>query len=121
MQDTAFAGEKKQKSITNLPILLQPFHPLKKGWEQPLRLNPVTFPLSLQIGGPQEVEAGVFAKENMSKPVVAYIAGLTAPKGCRMGHAGAIISEAVLVGGTSNIIPFRRPFFFLIQLVVVLI
>ncbi len=46
-----------------------------------------------EIGGPQEVEAGVFAKENMSKPLVAYIAGLTAPKGRRMGHAGAIISS----------------------------
>jgi len=47
-----------------------------------------------EIGGPQEVEAGMFAKEHMSKPVVAYIAGLTAPKGRRMGHAGAIISSS---------------------------
>ena len=46
-----------------------------------------------EIGGPQEVEAGLFAKEHMSKPVVAYIAGLTAPEGRRMGHAGAIISS----------------------------
>lgn len=46
-----------------------------------------------EIGGPQEVEAGMFAKEHMKKPVVAYIAGLTAPKGRRMGHAGAIISS----------------------------
>ncbi|MFI3178619.1 MAG: succinate--CoA ligase subunit alpha [Methylococcaceae bacterium] len=47
-----------------------------------------------EIGGPQEVEAGLFAKEHMSKPVIAYIAGLTAPEGRRMGHAGAIISSA---------------------------
>ncbi len=46
-----------------------------------------------EIGGPQEIEAGIFAKEHMNKPVVAYIAGLTAPKGRRMGHAGAIISS----------------------------
>ena len=45
-----------------------------------------------EIGGPQEVEAGKFAKDNMSKPVVAYIAGLTAPRGRVMGHAGAIVS-----------------------------
>ncbi|MEM6998731.1 MAG: succinate--CoA ligase subunit alpha [Pseudomonadota bacterium] len=45
-----------------------------------------------EIGGPQEVEAAQWAKDNMSKPVVGYIAGLTAPKGTRMGHAGAIIS-----------------------------
>jgi len=45
-----------------------------------------------EIGGPQEVEAGKFAKENMSKPLIAYIAGLTAPKGRVMGHAGAIVS-----------------------------
>ena len=45
-----------------------------------------------EIGGPQEAEAGQWAKENMSKPVAAYIAGLSAPKGRKMGHAGAIIS-----------------------------
>lgn len=45
-----------------------------------------------EIGGPQEAEAAAFAREKMNKPVVAYIAGLSAPKGKRMGHAGAIIS-----------------------------
>ena len=45
-----------------------------------------------EIGGPQEVEAAMWVKENMTKPVIGYIAGLTAPKGRRMGHAGAIIS-----------------------------
>jgi len=45
-----------------------------------------------EIGGPQEVAAGEFARENMKKPVIAYIAGLTAPKGRVMGHAGAIVS-----------------------------
>jgi len=47
-----------------------------------------------EIGGPQEVEAGLYAKEHMTKPLIAYIAGLTAPEGRRMGHAGAIISSA---------------------------
>jgi malate-CoA ligase subunit alpha len=47
-----------------------------------------------EIGGQQEVEAGIYASKHMNKPVVAYIAGLTAPKGRRMGHAGAIISSA---------------------------
>jgi malate-CoA ligase subunit alpha len=45
-----------------------------------------------EIGGPQEAEASLFVRENMSKPVIGYVAGLTAPKGRRMGHAGAIIS-----------------------------
>jgi len=45
-----------------------------------------------EIGGPQEAEGAMFYKENMKKPVIGYIAGLTAPKGRRMGHAGAIIS-----------------------------
>ncbi|MEO1493023.1 MAG: succinate--CoA ligase subunit alpha [Pseudomonadota bacterium] len=45
-----------------------------------------------EIGGPQEAEAAAYARDHMSKPVVAYIAGLSAPKGRKMGHAGAIIS-----------------------------
>jgi malate-CoA ligase subunit alpha len=45
-----------------------------------------------EIGGPQEAAAGEYARDHMKKPVIAYIAGLSAPKGRRMGHAGAIIS-----------------------------
>jgi malate-CoA ligase subunit alpha len=47
-----------------------------------------------EIGGPQEAEAAKWVSENMSKPVIGYVAGLTAPKGRRMGHAGAIISAS---------------------------
>jgi len=45
-----------------------------------------------EIGGPQEAEAAAYVRDHMKKPVVAYIAGLSAPKGRKMGHAGAIIS-----------------------------
>ncbi len=45
-----------------------------------------------EIGGPQEAEAAEYIRDHVTKPVVAYVAGLTAPKGRTMGHAGAIIS-----------------------------
>jgi len=54
-----------------------------------------------EIGGPQEAEASAWIKDNMSKPVIGFVAGLTAPKGRRMGHAGAIISA---VGDSASMI-----------------
>ncbi|PKT99630.1 succinate--CoA ligase subunit alpha, partial [Neisseria meningitidis] len=46
----------------------------------------------VERGGTGEEEAAEYIQSNVSKPVVGYIAGVTAPKGKRMGHAGAIIS-----------------------------
>jgi malate-CoA ligase subunit alpha len=45
-----------------------------------------------EIGGSQEAEGAEYVRDHMTKPVVAYIAGLSAPKGRQMGHAGAIVS-----------------------------
>jgi succinyl-CoA synthetase alpha subunit len=45
-----------------------------------------------EIGGPDEAEAARWCKDNMRKPIVGFIAGVTAPAGKRMGHAGALIS-----------------------------
>ena len=47
-----------------------------------------------EIGGPDEAEAAIWCKDNMKKPIVGFIAGVTAPAGKRMGHAGALISGA---------------------------
>jgi succinyl-CoA synthetase alpha subunit len=45
-----------------------------------------------EIGGQAEEDAAAYIKNHVTKPVVAYIAGVTAPKGKRMGHAGAVIA-----------------------------
>jgi succinyl-CoA synthetase alpha subunit len=69
-----------------------------------------------EIGGTDEQNAAAFVKEKVTKPVVGFIAGLTAPKGRRMGHAGAIISgssgtaeEKLAAFNAAGISIMRRP------------
>jgi succinyl-CoA synthetase alpha subunit len=69
-----------------------------------------------EIGGTDEQNAAAFVKQQVTKPVVGFIAGQTAPKGRRMGHAGAIISgssgtaeEKIAAFGAAGIGIMRRP------------
>jgi succinyl-CoA synthetase alpha subunit len=69
-----------------------------------------------EIGGTDEQNAAAFVKEKVTKPVVGFIAGQTAPKGRRMGHAGAIISgssgtaeEKLAAFEAAGIAIMRRP------------
>lgn len=83
-------GQSTSLSIGGDPINGCDFITALKGFEQ----DPNTHAVLLigEIGGPQEVEAARWAREHMDKPLIAYIAGVSAPPGRRMGHAGAIIA-----------------------------
>ncbi len=83
-------GQSTAIGIGGDPIIGSPFTSLLPLFEA----DPQTEALVLigEIGGTAEEEAATWIKANMTKPVVAFIAGATAPPGRRMGHAGAIIS-----------------------------
>lgn len=83
-------GQTTSVGIGGDPINGSSFVDMLKLFEEDLETEAVM--MIGEIGGPQEAEASLFVKENMKKPVIGYVAGLTAPKGRRMGHAGAIIS-----------------------------
>ncbi|HEX3236740.1 MAG TPA: succinate--CoA ligase subunit alpha [Gemmatimonadales bacterium] len=83
-------GQSTSVGIGGDPINGSSFVDMLKLFEQDPETDAVV--MIGEIGGPQEAEAALFVKENMTKPVIGYVAGLTAPKGRRMGHAGAIIS-----------------------------
>lgn len=72
------------------PIIGLSFKELLKMFEEDEQTNLIV--LIGEIGGDLEIQAANYIKNNVTKPVVAFIAGQTAPKGKRMGHAGAIIS-----------------------------
>ena len=73
------------------------FEPLTELFEQDPKTKATV--LIGEIGGRAEEDAAEYIQEKISKPVIAYIAGRTAPEGKRMGHAGAIVSGT---SGTAN-------------------
>ncbi|MDP8241407.1 MAG: succinate--CoA ligase subunit alpha [Candidatus Celaenobacter antarcticus] len=87
---TAGLGITTAIGIGGDPIIGSTFIDLLKLFEE----DPETHAVVMigEIGGDLEIQAAQYIKDNMKKPVVAFIAGQTAPKGKRMGHAGAIIA-----------------------------
>lgn len=83
-------GQSTSVSIGGDPVNGCDFHTVLEAFENDPETEAVV--LIGEIGGTQEIDAAKWAKENMSKPIIAFIAGATAPPGRRMGHAGAIIS-----------------------------
>jgi len=83
-------GQSTAIGIGGDPIIGSPFTSLLPLYEADVQTEALV--LIGEIGGSAEEEAAAWIQANMSKPVVAFIAGATAPPGRRMGHAGAIIS-----------------------------
>jgi succinyl-CoA synthetase alpha subunit len=83
-------GQSTCVGIGGDPIIGSPFTSLLPLYEEDPQTEAVV--MIGEIGGSAEEEAAAWIRDNMTKPVVAFIAGATAPPGRRMGHAGAIIS-----------------------------
>ena len=86
-------GQTTSVGIGGDPVTTMDFETVLKAFEEDPKTDVIL--MIGEIGGIQEVLAARWAKENLSKPLVGYIAGISAVSGRRMGHAGAIICEQV--------------------------